>query len=242
MVGRIVGAASLILLVCATLVTAEPIRVAHNQNQPPLTFVKDGEPQGLSVDIVRAAASRVGIEVDMVPLPLEEMEQVFKDGRADVILRAATPERRESFDFSSPVVVSGGGLYVRAPNPTPVSLAALSGKTVVTPRTGPLAAYIQRTAPAVKLIVTADYEGSLARLMAGEADAAALNYQSGAIIATHLYPGQITVARTLFLELPSAIAVPKGKYAEFLRRFDAGLAAIRADGTWQLINDHWMGQ
>jgi polar amino acid transport system substrate-binding protein len=242
MVGRITVAAFLFLSVCATQVTAEPVRVAYNQNQPPLAFVKDGKPQGLSVDIIRAAAARAGIEVEMVPVPLEEMDQTLTDGRAHVILRAVTSERGESFDFSSPVVVTGGGLYARAPNPAPDSLAALSGKTVVTPRTGPLAAYIQRTAPAVKLVVTTDYEDSLARLMAGEADAAALNYQSGAIIAARLYPGQITVPHAMFLELPSAIAVPKGTYADFLRWFDAGLAAIRADGTWQQINNRWMGQ
>jgi Bacterial extracellular solute-binding proteins, family 3 len=115
---------------------------------------------------------------------------------------AATPERRERLDFSATLLMSGGALYVRSPDPTPEGLRALAGKTVVTPRTGPLAAFIQNTAPEVKLVVAEDYETSLARLVSGEADAAALNYQTDALLAGRLYPGKLTVPRVMFLELP----------------------------------------
>ena len=45
----------------------------------------------------------------------------------------------------------------------------------------------------------------------------------------------------MFTELPFAIAVSKGREAEFLARLNAGLAEIRTDGTWQQINSRWMG-
>jgi ABC-type amino acid transport substrate-binding protein len=44
----------------------------------------------------------------------------------------------------------------------------------------------------------------------------------------------------MFLELPLAVAVPRRKRAKLLVRLNAGIAAIRADGTWQQISDHWM--
>jgi ABC-type amino acid transport substrate-binding protein len=44
----------------------------------------------------------------------------------------------------------------------------------------------------------------------------------------------------MFLKLPLAVAVPKGKHAELLVQLNAGITAIRADGTWQQINDLWM--
>jgi polar amino acid transport system substrate-binding protein len=130
---------------------------------------------------------------------------------------------------------------VRAPNPTPENLAALSDKIVVTPRTGPLAAIIQKTAPAVKLVLTADYEESLALLLSGEADAAALNFQVGTQLAAKLYPGQVTEPRTMFAEQPLAVGVLKGRNSDLLARLDAGLLTIKADGTWRQINDHWTG-
>jgi ABC-type amino acid transport substrate-binding protein len=93
----------------------------------------------------------------------------------------------------------------------------------------------------VKLVVTADYEESLARLVRGEADAAALNFQAGARIAARLYPGQLTVPRNMFIQTPMAVGVIKGQGAKLIAQLDVGLAAIRADGTWQQINDRWLG-
>jgi len=221
---------------------AETVRVTHNQPFPPFTEVKNGKSEGLAVDVLRAAGARVGIDLEFVPAPLDEMAQTLKDGRAEALFVAITPERQQLFDLSAPVLTTGGALFVRAPNATPESLIALSGKTVVTPQTGPLTGFIQRTAPAVNLVVTKDYEESLARVVAGAADAAALNYQAGAIIASRLYPGQVTLPRNMFQEIPLAVAVPKGQRSEFLARLNMGLDAIRSDGTWQQINNRWTGQ
>jgi polar amino acid transport system substrate-binding protein len=138
--------------------------------------------------------------------------------------------------------MTGGALYVKAPNPTPASLAALAGKTVVTPGTGPLVPYLQKNAPDIKLVITTNYEESLARIVKGEADAAALDYQVGASMAAQLYPGEITMPSKMFEEVPDAIAVSKGKHAELLMKLDAGIAGIRADATWQEINNQWMGR
>src|SRR5262249_15708266 len=151
-------------------------------------------------------------------------------------------ERLKSYDFGAPVVMTGGALFVRAPSPTPENLLALSGKVVATPRTGPLADLIMRTAPAVKLSVTTNYEESLARVIEGSADAAALNYQGGAVIAGRLYPGQITIPRNMFQETVNAVAVPKGQQSEFLARISQGLASIRADSTLADINRRWIGR
>jgi len=222
---------------------ADPMRIAHAQDFAPLAEVKDGKSEGLAVEIVRAAAERVGLEVKFVAVPFEQTQIMLADGRADAIFPLAiTPERRPLFDFTEGLLVTGATLYVRAPNVPPENLTALSGKIVVTPRTGPLAAFIEKTAPAVKLVVTKDYEESLMRLVRGEADAAALNNHVGVHMATRLYPGQLVHSPKLLQELPLAVAVPKGKAANFVALLNRGISTIRADGTWQQINDRWMGQ
>jgi polar amino acid transport system substrate-binding protein len=240
MMRRIFGTAMLFLVFAGIDAAAETIRVAHQDHFPPFVDIREGRSEGLLVDIFRAAAARAGLEVEFVPVPFEQVQRTLEDGRADAIFPVAiTPERLQSFDFSDPLLITGGALYVLAPNATPENLAALSGKIVVTPKTGPLAAVIQKAAPDVKLVVTADYEESLARLVKGEADAAALNFHVGARIAARLYPGQVTEPRTMFAELPFAVGVSKGRSGAFLARLNAGIAAIRADGTWQQINERW---
>ena len=224
------------------LCMAEPVRIAHNTPFPPFAELKDGKSQGLAIDILRTAAGRAGIETEFIAVPIEQVEQTLRDGRADALLQSPNPERLKSLDFSAPVLTTGGALYVRSPNPTPENLLVMSGKVVVTPQAGPLAAIISRSAPAVKLSVTTDYEQSLARLIDGTADAAALNYHVGGALADRLYPGQVTKPRGMFWEAPLAIGVLKGQRGDILDRLNKGLAAIRDDGTWQQINARWVAQ
>ena len=243
MIRRMVVIALSLLWLCPFQAAAETVRIAHQEHFPPFVEVKDGKSVGLVVDIVRAAAAKAGIDVVFVPVPFEQVQGTLRDGRAEAIVPLAiTSERLPSFDFSAPLLMTGGALYVRAPNPTPANLAALSGKTVVTPGTGPLAAYIRKHAPDIKLVITTDYEQSLSRIVKGEADAAALNYQVGASMAAHLYPGQVTMPNMMFEEIPDAVAVAKGQHAEVLKKLDTGIGAIRADGSWQKINERWMGR
>jgi len=220
---------------------SRPVRIAHQVDFMPIADVKDGQSVGLGVEIVRAVAERSRIDFEFVPVPFEQVQRTLDDGRAVAIFPLAiTPERQRLFDFSAPIYEGGGGLFVRVPEATPKDLPSLSGKTVVTPRTGPLAGLIERTAPNVNLVVTAHYEESLARLVRGDADAAALNFHVGAMLAARLYPGKVTMPRILFTQNPTAIGVRKGEQAELLNRVNVGLAAIRSDGTWQRINDRWI--
>jgi polar amino acid transport system substrate-binding protein len=52
---------------------AEPVRMAFQEHFPPFVEVKDGKPTGLTVDIVRAAAAKAGIDVDFVPVPFDQV-------------------------------------------------------------------------------------------------------------------------------------------------------------------------
>lgn len=218
---------------------AETLRIAHIQPFPPFAEARDGKSVGLGVDLLRAAAGRTGLDLVFVPTPIEQMNQTVKDGGADGQFLGITPERRQTLDFSDPVLATGGALFVRKPLPTPAGLAALAGTIVVTPNAGPLAAFIRKTAPEVNLRVTTDYEESLAALANGTAAAAALNYQTGMILANRNYAGQFTLPDRLFQEVSLAVGVPKGQRAETLLRLNKGIQAIRADGTWTEITTRW---
>ena len=123
-------------------------------------------------------------------------------------------------------------MFVRAPNVPPDALDALAGKVVVTPQTGPFAAFAKRTAPTVQLVVTVDYEDSLGRLVRGEADAALLSYHVGQRFADRLYPGLISRSPKMFVEAPLAVAVAKGKNGPLLSKLNEGIAAIRDTHGW----------
>ena len=54
----------------------------------------------------------------------------------------------------------------------------------VSPRTGPLAAYLRNAVPKAQLEVTEDYETSIERLVSGKADAELINMTVGAVVTT----------------------------------------------------------
>jgi polar amino acid transport system substrate-binding protein len=220
---------------------AQTVRIAHAESFPPYAQSREGRSEGMAVDILRSAAAKAGLQLSFVVVQFEELQRTVEDGRAEAIFPTGiTPERRKTLDFSAPLLSTGGSLYVRAPGQAPDELAALAGKTVVTPRTGPLAAYIEKNSPQVKVLRSASYEESLAMLLEGKADAAALNSHVGGRIAEKLYPGKVNVASRMFLEVPLAVAVKKGTQSALIEQLDKGLAAIRADGTWDALNRRWM--
>jgi ABC-type amino acid transport substrate-binding protein len=214
--------------------------MSHQSDFAPFIYVRDGKSVGILVDIVEAAAARENIIVVFVPVPLADVAATLADGRADAIMPfGITPERQAAYDFSAPLVMTGGALFVKAPNAEPADLNALSGKTVVSPKAGPLVSYLQNNAPAIRVVATTSYRDSLDRVVSGEADAAALNLQVGSNLVAQSYAGKITVPVKTFAQAPLAIAVTKGQHAELIRRLAAGLEAIRADGTLQRIEAKW---
>ncbi|WP_028604979.1 substrate-binding periplasmic protein [Ottowia thiooxydans] len=215
------------------------LRLAHDQNFPPFAESVDGRSRGMAIDLVSTAADRAGVPIQFVPVPFEQIQRTLNDGRADIIFPiAVNAERLKTMDFGRPLMMSGGAIFVRAPAIAPADTNWLNGKVIVTPKTGPLAGFIAKHMPEAKLIVTADYDESLKRLVDGEADAAALNKQVGAMLAAQQYPGKITPGDRLFLELPLAMATPKGK-GDRLKLLDDAIEKMRADGTWQSIVDRW---
>ena len=87
---------------------AEPVRMAFQENFPPFAEVRDGKPTGMTVEIIRAAAGKAGIEVDFVPVPFDQVHLTLKDGRADAIFPLAiTLDREALYDFSRPLLMTG---------------------------------------------------------------------------------------------------------------------------------------
>ncbi len=243
MLGRILLLALMGLSMARLPAAAETIRIACQDNFPPFVEVKDGKPVGLVMDTLNAAAARANFEVQFVLVPFDQVQGTLDDGRAQAIVPLAiTAERQQTFDFSAPILMTGGAFFVRAPSPTPQTLSALAGKIVVTPRTGPLVPFLQKNGQSLKLVLTKDYPEALARVVDGQADAAALNFQVGASMANELHPGKLTRPTIMFTEVPDAVAVRKGQNAKLLTMVNSGIAAIRGDGSWQKINDRWLGR
>jgi ABC-type amino acid transport substrate-binding protein len=135
--------------------------------------------------------------------------------------------------------VTGAAFFVESSKPTIMELEEWEGKTIVTPRTGPLTKYLQKSFPKAKLLLVQDYPDSLRTVLDGKGDAAALNIHVGSHLARQLFPGRFTLPDKIFFEVPVGVAVLKGDQSFLLNQINEGLKHIRRDGTYHQILKKW---
>lgn len=80
----------------------------------PFEFVKDGQNKGFDIDLMRAIAERLGVEVEFVNTDFGTLFPQLASGQFDAIISAITitNERDQSIDFSNPYFLTIQGLAV----------------------------------------------------------------------------------------------------------------------------------
>lgn len=102
------------------------IRVVHfveEANWPPFTQDRFGRAdQGLSLALMQAIFSRLGIEVEIELLPQERMLHTLKSGSRDgATVISENEERMAYLDFSEPLLAKRGYVYYRRDRHQPVA-------------------------------------------------------------------------------------------------------------------------
>ena len=107
-----------------------PLVLAMMPNLPPYAFLDPdtGEVRGIDVDIVRAAAARLGRELEIRKVPFAEMLPAVKNGTADFAAAAITitDGRRRDADFSDSYAEEGCAFLYHASDPPPTMIRAES--------------------------------------------------------------------------------------------------------------------
>lgn len=203
-----------------------------------------GEIVGFDIDIMKAVATKGGFEVKFVNTPWEGIFNALTQGDRDLIISAVTitDERKLTMDFSDPYFDARQLIAVR----TDSKVAAFSdlvklkvgvqtgttGDAAVTDLLGKTSANIRRfesTPLAFK------------ELEAGGIDAVVAD--NGVVehyVANNPGGSFKTVSDPAFVPEQLGIVVKKGN-AELLAKVNQGLAAIKADGTYDAIYTRYFG-
>ena len=132
-------------------------------------------------------------------------------------------------------------MFVTASEGPGSGLEDSAGKTICTPKEGPLTNFTKKRFPAMNLDTVLDYPAALEAVVRGKADGAALNFHVGARLARELFPGQFKMPDKMFFETPLAVAALKGKKGDLLKRISSGLKRINEKGTLLAVTDKWFG-
>jgi ABC-type amino acid transport substrate-binding protein len=257
----VVIAISLVLMPPAVsaehLLKANPriLKSASELDYPPFALVRaDGSADGFSVDLLKAVAHAVGLEVSIHVGPWHEIKQKLIDRQLDVLpLVSYSRERDELFDFSAPYLRMHGTIFVREGEKSIRSKADLKDKEILVMRGDTAHEYAVKENLSNKLILTDSFEQAMKLLSEGQHDAVVVQQLAGLQLIKKLGISNVVNVRSIEetslkpvgkplsgFEQKFCIAVREGD-GELLALLNEGLAVVIADGSYNELYNKWFG-
>lgn len=115
---------SLILCLLCACSRSDKLIIGTDATYPPFEFVdENGQITGVDIEVGREIAKALGREVEFRNINFDGLITALRTGSVDLVISAmtATPERRQSIDFSEPYVKTG--LSILAAKNSPVHSA-----------------------------------------------------------------------------------------------------------------------
>lgn len=220
------------------------LRVGMSADQPPMTsHNKSGGLMGYDVDLARAMASAMRVQLDLQVLPFGELISALEKDEIDMIISnmSITPERAERVTFVGPYMMAGKSILTRDSllaqakesgefNRDDLKLVAIENSTS--------AMFISEAAPDAQLVTVANNEAGVEMVIKGEADAMIADMAVCKLaVLRHKEAGLATLTEPLTLE-PVGIAVSRDD-AQFQNLVDNYLDAYGKTGVLARLRKKW---
>ena len=230
--------------VIARIVKAGKLKVGMSGNQPPLNFKsKSGEIIGLDVDVARALAIMMGVELDIVQMPFGDLLGSLQKGDLDLVISGVTitPARNMKVPFVGPYQLSGKSILTKSStlaeaddtadlDQPSLRLAALAGSTSED--------FVKAFLPKATLTLTKDYDEAIALLRKDEVQAMVADYEICVIsVLRNPDDGFVTLDQPLTVE-PLGVAVAPGDPL-FLNLMENSIGALEASGLFEGLRGRW---
>ncbi|GMA14817.1 ABC transporter substrate-binding protein [Deinococcus metallilatus] len=215
------------------------IRIATEGAFPPFNLMKGNQLTGFEVDLANALAQQLGLKVQWVTQPFDNLLIGLNQDRYDFVIAShgITPERQKAVDFANPHYCTGGAIVTHPGGP--MTAAALKGKTVAV-QVG--TTYLQNVSkvPGVGDVKTFPKDtDAQAALLAGRVDAWVGDKFTGLDL-VKAQKGKLVQGDLLFNER-IGMAVKKGN-SSLLKELNAALAKVMNNGTYAKISGEYFGQ
>lgn len=216
--------------------------IGGDHNYPPYEYLDQfGFPAGYNVELTKAIARVMGMEVKIRLDSWGVMRKALTIGGVDILMGMAhTKERIGEVDFSTPHAKVHQSIWVRKGNANIRSAADLAGKEVVVMKGSVMHDYmIEREIPAT-LFMVSTLADALTLLASGRHDCALVAKLPGEYLLSELNLNNIhPIARPLVAQ-NYGFAVRKGNH-ELLARFNEGLSLLKKSGEYRQIREKWLG-
>lgn len=231
-----------LLLPAAGAVAAAPITSAAEIEFPPFSIATDeGEADGFSVELLRAAVDAMGREVSFRTGPWAQVRGLLEKGEIEVLpVVGRTPEREALFDFTFPYMSLYGAIVVRDDSSGINDLNDLRGRQVAVMKGDNAEEFLRREERGIKIVTTTTFEQALRGLSAGDHDAVVVQRLVALRLIQKTGLDNLRVIERPLEEFRQdfSFAVTKGDSAT-LALLNEGLARALADGSYQRLYVKW---
>ncbi len=223
---------------------SDTIFIGSEPNYPPYAIIdEDGNLTGFSVEIFKAAAQEVGINVAVKTGLWTVLINDLATGQVDALpIMARTPEREELFDFTFPYMSLKGAVFVRKGDHEIHTVDDLKGKEILVMKSDNAEGFVTRENITDKLFTTTTLQEAFTQLAEGNHDALLVQHLTGLFVIDEL---GITNIDALNLQVPGfrddyCFAVREGNDT-LLSLLNEGLSIIIANNTYRDIYLQWFG-
>lgn len=221
----------------------DTIRVAGDNNYPPYEYVDDnGIYKGFNVDIMRAIAIELGIEIELIPMPWYQAISALERGEVDAIQGMTySSQRGERFDFSDVLVVNYQAVFVLKETKYITELQDLKGVKVAY-QEGDISEEIVSSIDGIIPIIKNNQEESMEALIKGEVEAVIGNRLTGLyILQKERIFDEIKIVGEP-LDVTEYMAATLKENNEVLKLLNTGIQTIKDNGTYDKIYKKWFGE
>ena len=235
----------LILTITSTIVHGadvkkSPLLVGGDHNYPPYEFLDNGQPGGFNVDILRAVAEVMGIDVEIRLGPWNEVREDLEAGRIDALTGMYySQERDRTVDFSTPHMIVNHAIFVRKESPIK-SLEDIKGKEIIVQKDDIMHDYAKANHLTPTLITVENQIDAIRLLSLGKHDCALLSKLQGLYLASKLNFTNIKTVGPPLYPREYCFAVVEGN-SELAAALNEGLSILKATGRYKEIHDKWFG-
>lgn len=218
------------------------LRVGMDLSYPPFEMQdKSGRPDGVSVRIAEALATKLGRPLKIVPMDFSGLIPALKTGNIDLILSSmtATDERQKSIDFSAPYAFTGLALLVHNDSSIQSIEDLKKSGRVITAKAGTTGeTWAIANLPGAKRVIFQDQTACVLEVSQGRADAFIYDQLSIFKYAEE----NIATTRGLlepFVEESWAIGIAQGK-PELLQQVNEFLDGFRAEDGFEKLGERYL--
>jgi polar amino acid transport system substrate-binding protein len=228
------------------LVSQGRLTVCSDIPYEPFEFEEGGEFTGFDIDLVRAIAQDLGLELQVQVTPFDAIQSgaALAAGQCDLAASAMTitEDREKNVDFSDPYFDADQSLLIRAEDEdTYQSLEDLAGQTIGVQAATTGAMYAEENAPEDATI--REFEGAadlFAAMEAGQIEAILQDFPVNAFRATQ--DDSLVVTEQFPTGEQYGFAVQEEGSEALLEAVNQSLATLRDNGTYDQIFAEYFGE